>query len=75
MRWVQAREAAEEARRLEREAVRLEEARLVNNRPAYRHVERPTQYIAYNGTSAWNAQSEPSLGQSRGWMQLQHVLK
>mmetsp|Transcript_42531 Transcript_42531/g.70723 ORF Transcript_42531/g.70723 Transcript_42531/m.70723 type:complete len:995 (+) Transcript_42531:123-3107(+) len=49
---------------------RLEEGKLINGRPCYRHVERPTQFIAYNGTSAWNAQSEQSLGQSRGWMQL-----
>jgi len=49
---------------------RLAEGKLVNGRPCYRHAERPTHWVAYNGTSAWNAQSEASLGQSRGWMQL-----
>ncbi len=48
----------------------LVEGRLVNERPCYRHAERPSHWMAYNGSSAWNAQSEASLGQSRGWLQL-----
>ena len=42
----------------------------VNGRPCWRSVRRSDRWIAFNGENAWNAQSEASLGQKRGWLQL-----
>ena len=42
----------------------------INDRPAYRHTQSAGRWIAFNGENAWNAQSEASLGQKRGWLQL-----
>ena len=44
---------------------RLVPNRPVNGRPAYRHVERPDKWIAFNG-SGWMAQAESALGTERG---------
>lgn len=48
---------------------RVEPAKQVNGRPAWRHTARPRQWIAFNG-SGWMAQQESALGTETGVMLL-----
>ena len=48
---------------------RLAPDREVNGRPAWRHVDQPKQWIAFNG-SGWMAQNESALGTETGVMLL-----
>jgi len=42
----------------------------VNGRPAFQKMDRDDRWLAWNGDNAWNAQSEGSLGEKKGWIQL-----
>jgi len=48
---------------------KLERGRVVNGRPAYKHIESGVRWIAFDGYS-WMAQKESSLGEERGVLQL-----
>jgi hypothetical protein len=49
---------------------RLDRSKLVNGRPAYQHVADGSHWLAFDG-AIWRGQPEASLGQKRGFLQLQ----
>lgn len=42
----------------------------VNGRPAWRHVTRPSCWLAHNGRDAWLGQLETELGEDEGFLEL-----
>eukprot|EP00900_Chrysochromulina_parva_P012207 jgi/Chrpa1/20988/Chrysochromulina_OHIO_Genome00026681-RA len=49
---------------------RLDRSKHVNGRPAYQHVTDGSRWLAFDG-AIWRGQPEASLGQKRGFLQLQ----